>query len=791
MSAVTGIKSATSTTAATGLVNVTTTQPGLLGITTNGTSLNFAPTQTAVNSFNGKSGAVTLGNTDGSLGVAFVPAFSANAILTSSTANTALASVQNLSGAGVWVSGTHYYKGATVFSVVAPTNLFIATADIPSSTTDPGINSTDWLFIASTGGGGATNSISGGGASIACDDPTGSGAITVTTTYGTAPDMNINTKDVNVTADNINVTNYGNITMNSANAGGQTTMAFQARSSELFLSLENNPYVIEAQVLNRGTATILNSIVIDGNGSNAPNGYKGLWVGTSNLSYNEAVISGSSIQNLSNTGSFSIDPSGNTISITPNNGLFNIGDCSATPTYATAVQLGSTSELKMLNSGSNDSAAITFFTSQSNDAWVNLNTTDVSGYTAPIGSTSLLTVQGGGGTLHNAYGDFGVGSLQVLGTSAAPLVPIAPTSVPYLTASTNISVGPPTQTLTLSAGGVGNSSNFTSVSVVADTLTGPFATFNSVTVPARGTFNSGTLYPNGTVWNLGNTFFTDLANTHPVYLDTFPIVGLPPGQTATDGAALAVTSSSDPLLSFPYADLVVGRSIIAGLNDAIAPATGFSLPYITTIQGSSPANFNLEINAGLSNVNPINFVSPGLLLNGNAIELTNTTLQTSDANATITGARVNVNPLGELVGYSVYTFPVPTNVGVNGNMSGIFSCSVLGYFGTLPANISAAIELSDVLNGPPSGDLRTQTNFVPIPSPAANTQYNQNNIYFQFQYSPGTPTATPLTELYLTLLLTEPTQSTPTTYTVTMESPLIVFNSLPAISPTFLASQSS
>ncbi len=274
MSGVTSIKSATSTTAAVGPVTVTTTQPGLLGITTNGTSLNFAPTQTAVNSFNGKSGAVTLANTDGTLGIAFVPAFSANAVLTGSTANTALASVQNLSGAGAWVTGTQYYKGATVFSVASPTNLYIAVADIPSSTTDPSTDTANWLQIASTGGGSGGNSISGGGSSVTCDTTTGDVAILSKNVAGVG--ISIKTNTTQIIMDNYN-----------AGTGVANVITLQSGTDG---------------------STYTTNLIIDAADNTPPS--QGLYVSPTTLKFNGAPVGGD-VTSITNGGStFAIDAGG-------------------------------------------------------------------------------------------------------------------------------------------------------------------------------------------------------------------------------------------------------------------------------------------------------------------------------------------------------------------------------------------------------------------------------------------------------------------------------------------------
>jgi hypothetical protein len=72
--------------------------------------------------------------------------------LAGSTPTSGLANLTNLTAltSGAWVSATQYPKGSSVFSLSAPTDLYIARQDIVSSTTDPASDATNWVKLATT-----------------------------------------------------------------------------------------------------------------------------------------------------------------------------------------------------------------------------------------------------------------------------------------------------------------------------------------------------------------------------------------------------------------------------------------------------------------------------------------------------------------------------------------------------------------------------------------------------------------------------------------------------------------
>ena len=334
------------------------------------------------------------------------------------------------------------------------------------------------------------------------------------------------------------------------------------------------------------------------------------------------------------------------------------------------VEVPPTSAINMLNANADDSAGIRFYTAQDNSAFNTLNTSvGIAGYTAPGTQTSLLCVQGGGGTNPNAYGDFGVGSLVLLGSQPTAITPPTNEALPSIIAGSATDNGITTQGITINAGFENTSGYLGQVAFYADQILTGIAPDNATKL-VLGT-NGSLILPNYTATGSQQSaliqMYGDQANYYGNNLNTtavsgynggsadyiYPVSiqgevitasmltwtagrytqneyvqynGLPyyvtvPATTDTPG-----TTSEWALATAPdYTNLAVGGLGIAGNTTASIPS-GATIPQLSTAYGSGTQT--LTVSAGGSGLGglqtTVNVVADQLLLNGNPLSTTGT-----------------------------------------------------------------------------------------------------------------------------------------------------------------------
>ena len=215
-----------------GNITIASTVPGLLGIASTPASpytINFSPISASVNTLNGKLGNVVLASPDNTL--AFAPSalgatinISGYVPTGSGGAGSALLQAQNLTGALAWAGGGGPPAVSTVAYAVGAVVIYSGTTFVclvaqPIGSALP-VNGANWQSIG--GGGAGGSSITAGGATVACDDPSASGSITLTTTAtGSAGDITLTT--IGAQSGVITVKGAGDVmidTSSSGSAGG-------------------------------------------------------------------------------------------------------------------------------------------------------------------------------------------------------------------------------------------------------------------------------------------------------------------------------------------------------------------------------------------------------------------------------------------------------------------------------------------------------------------------------------------------------------------------------------------
>lgn len=208
---------------------------------------------------------------------------------------------------------------------------------------------------------------------------------------------------------------------------------------------------------------------------------------------------------------------GNTVVNTSN---FNVGYTS----NATSLNVSGTSLITLQNAGSNDSASLTMFNDQSNTFRSELNATTVLGYTPTVAGASNVVALQGGGSNSNAYADFGAGAFLVLGQSSNAIAPQSGAGIPFITATqSNAGTASNAIVLELNTGAVANTSNATSVNIVADALT-----LNGV--PFTGGGGNMNYQTSNFAWNASNVYaIGDIASlSNLVYVASAPGSNLSP-----------------------------------------------------------------------------------------------------------------------------------------------------------------------------------------------------------------------------------------------------------------------
>ena len=256
----------------TGDVTLASTQPGILTVSNNPTApytINFSPVSATVNTLNGKIGALTLGSDyqsyvtspiNGDITVTpYVPATgtATDATLTAPALGTALA----------WNTANAYVPGNVVIN---SGTTYVCLVAQPASSSAP----TDGANWQSIGGGVGGGSITAGGASVVCDNPSGSGSITVTTN-GLTGDLNI---DTTAGVGNVEIKTGGNLSFDVTHLDGNVDMIGSSTNFHMDKSTSQGGlgaiYMTSSSVGNA-------RLQVGGNANPT-----GLWVGATALSFN-------------------------------------------------------------------------------------------------------------------------------------------------------------------------------------------------------------------------------------------------------------------------------------------------------------------------------------------------------------------------------------------------------------------------------------------------------------------------------------------------------------------------
>jgi hypothetical protein len=91
------------------------------------------------------------------------------------------------------------------------------------------------------------------------------------------------------------------------------------------------------------------------------------------------------------------------------------------------------------------------------------------------------------------------------------------------------------------------------------------------------------------------------------------IDGSPPPTSSSGFYIMSVVNNDGDV----YTDFGAGRFVVAGINSGLTPASGNTLPYITTQNPTE--GITLEINGGGATAPPVNIVASGINLNGDPI----------------------------------------------------------------------------------------------------------------------------------------------------------------------------
>lgn len=359
-----------------------------------------------------------------------------------------------------WTAGS-YVPGAVVIGTDTKTYVCVA----PSSNAPP--TAGEWVAIG--GSGGSSTSISNGTAPNIGTVAVGTdGNITLTNGTGGGE---ISLGDVSTTDPTSTIINIGSrSTLAMLNSGTEDSANIKfSTSQDNSTAVSLNTNAITGYSPPDGQTSLL---CVQGENGGSANAYGDFGAGSFQvLGANVDTLNPPAGGTVPSIGANIVLDAGTQVGqvLTLNAGGVGVADFATTiGLLADNVEVPPTSGINMLNGGTDDSAGIRFYTVQDNSAFNTLNTSvGVVGYTAPGTQTSLLCVQGLGGSNPSDYGDLGVGSLQVLGNTALAPDTADGGTLPFITASE----GTGTQTLTLNAGGSGIAGFATNVDIVADNLT--------------------------------------------------------------------------------------------------------------------------------------------------------------------------------------------------------------------------------------------------------------------------------------------------------------------------------
>ena len=434
-----GVSALTTTTgnSMTGSISLTSTQTSLLNVSNNPSApfnINFSPVFGGVNSVGGKNGNVLLTTPDGCLSItpdAISPQLKFNAYNAGS--NTSGMVANNVSGSLAWVASNAFAVGAVVNN---SGSTYMCLSAQPASSPAPSAGS-NWAVIG--GGGGGGSSITAGGATVACDDPSGSGSITLTTTAtGTDGSVII---DASAGAS-------GNVVINASDGYVGISGDIALVSPNTQITMDDNGL---GTIFPAGTAGVISLATTDSNASQVNIGgasnATGLWVGASNLTFNGSNVSGGAGGNWSYKGTWA---SSNAYSL--NDVVFNAtsmaGDANKIG-YIALSNIPASSNAPWTVAGQSNgwqpyfnyaNNGIVGFNNGSNASdpsyTTQLTMSAVSGAPPPVNPSSngdyimtILNNDGGGG---DKYGDFNAGRFVVAGINSG-LNPTGSNTLPFLT----------------------------------------------------------------------------------------------------------------------------------------------------------------------------------------------------------------------------------------------------------------------------------------------------------------------------------------------------------------------
>jgi hypothetical protein len=325
---VSGIYTADSNAPATGSVQFKTTSAALLSVVSDANSFTVSPLQSGVTTFNGGQGPITLASSN--LAITKRGLVNTYDIFTYNAAGAGSACLvgQNVTGALAWLGTTAstaaYAEGDLV--IYSPSTYVCLTPQPIGSPPPP--NGSAWVAI----GGGGGSSISGGQATVACDDPTGSGSIKLTTAGGSIGAI---TFDTTQPEGPITLSSGGEVIVDTTNgASGSGLKILTTNTTSLFEDTLSAGVVGQIRFTSADTTNPAQLTI--GGASNAT----GLYVSNTQLLFNGAAVG-------SGGGGTSIANGGSTLAI----------DASGAMTYTPSTEPGATNNIS-LSSGASGNAGI-------------------------------------------------------------------------------------------------------------------------------------------------------------------------------------------------------------------------------------------------------------------------------------------------------------------------------------------------------------------------------------------------------------------------------------------------